>query len=149
MTTTNDGGPDTTNAGPVLPAVDEEGMRAWLANAITTYAHRYAEHVAGPLRKELAQVHGYLETLTQRCVDDTAENGVLRERVAELKAQQARDTHALLHRGEKITRLRAENQALRADAERYRALRRVLKDHMTDAQYDACIDAARAARENA
>lgn len=43
-------------------------------------------------------------------------------------------------------RLRAENEATREDAERYRALRSVLRESMTEAQYDACIDAARAAR---
>lgn len=44
-------------------------------------------------------------------------------------------------------RLRAENEALRADAERYRALRSVLRESMAEAQYDACIDAARGAAQ--
>jgi predicted RNase H-like nuclease (RuvC/YqgF family) len=83
---------NTTNAGPVLPELptpDGEartafGVRSvYLRQTMIAYAHQYAEYVAGPMREELAQVRGYLETLTQRCVDDTAENGVLREALSE------------------------------------------------------------------
>lgn len=47
------------------------------AKRITEQGTRIAE-----LEAELSQVSGYCETLTQRCVDDTAENGRLRAELA-------------------------------------------------------------------
>lgn len=58
------------------------------------------------LRAELAQVSGYCETLTQRCVDDTAENARLHAEVEALKSALA---------------------AERADAERYAHLKSIAK----------------------
>jgi hypothetical protein len=83
---------DTTNAGPVpeIPIPPEPVWSSGLYSKVQAYGRQCwdacDEHVAGPLREELAQVRGYLETLTQRCVDDTAENGALRQRVAQLEA---------------------------------------------------------------
>lgn len=65
MTTTNDGGPDTTNAGPVLPSVREPDAtdgytKLYFYSSIEAYGlqcwNACAEQVAGPLRERVAEL---------------------------------------------------------------------------------------------
>jgi cell division protein FtsB len=77
MTTTNDGGPNTTNAGPVLPHLDAD-PRYFSLQAVTA-ARAYGakcwnacdEQVAGPLRERVAE-------LERECDRLRAENEALR-----------------------------------------------------------------------
>jgi len=127
------------------------------------------EQVAGPLREELAAVLSDWNALVQAIGSPTnggavAHARMLRERVAELERELHRQRELFTGASAaadiyeaKYDRLRAENEALLADAERYRWLRDtmkyracadVLNNHMRSG-WDAAIDAARAAKENA
>lgn len=62
-------------ASPLAVPMDDSGYwTPW-------HLARTLQQRVGELEKELAQVSGYCETLTQRCVDDTAENGELRRQL--------------------------------------------------------------------
>lgn len=191
MTTTNDGGPDTTNAGPELPELptpDGEartafGVRSvYLRQTMVTYAHRYAEHVAGPLREQLGQCFRLSGAdpdgnenwrIAPRAVDavrqlredydsacDEAER--LRERVAELDAQNKLLSDDLDANEAERDRIRAENEALASclrecsddlesevEARRGGDVPRRIERDLEPVRKAREILAARAARENA
>lgn len=174
MTTTNDGGADTTNAGPVLPERPKVPKPAeggfgdyWTQEQIEEYADVYgrqcAEHVAGPLRERVAELERRLEesesmldSVISKAPEPLRELGGYIARLTD-EDQWPQAERYLNAASIACDRLCAEVEALRADAERWRWFRL----HVTDIVYtdeeqvhqmhgkwwDEKIDAARAARE--
>lgn len=72
-----------------LPCLPGPAIAKKYGPQVEAYGHAVAAPLLAriaELEAEIAQVSGYCETLTQRCVDDTAENGRLRAEVEALRA---------------------------------------------------------------
>jgi hypothetical protein len=125
-----------TNAGPVLPTPDGEartafGVRSvYLRQTMISYAHQFAEQVAGPLRERIAELELLVEQGGER------HNGTWVAMLAECQA-----------RGSELDRLRAECESLRGLAKWASGRLLDAGDHTSAQEVLDKIDAARAARE--
>lgn len=146
---------DHTNAGPVLPAVREPDAtdgytKFYFHSSIEAYGlqcwNAAVEQVAGPLRERVAELE--------------RENGRLATALDAAKQLWGSGVQEVDRLEDELARLRAENEALRADAERYRTWRHAFREGECDfynaicnaeseAEHDAAIDAAIAARKGA
>lgn len=126
MTTTNDGGEDTTNAGPVLPELplgcyvetSKRGVKFETYSAAGARAYGLqcwnacAEHVAGPLRERIAELERE-EEVTDHVIERTTR--LLAECVVILRGPEPPLTKWSYHDIPQLV------QALKADRDRLRA----------------------------